>query len=67
MGAEQYDVVIIGAGFGGIGAAIQLRRLGYENISEVTSGGNRLAQRASFLFDDGRQGEASDAILNFIA
>jgi cation diffusion facilitator CzcD-associated flavoprotein CzcO len=28
----QFDVVIVGAGFGGIGAAIQLNRLGYENI-----------------------------------
>lgn len=32
MGAQQYDVIIVGAGFGGIGAAIQLRRLGYENF-----------------------------------
>jgi cation diffusion facilitator CzcD-associated flavoprotein CzcO len=28
----QFDVVIVGAGFGGIGAAIQLNRLGYDNI-----------------------------------
>lgn len=28
----QYDAVIIGAGFGGMGAAIQLRRLGYDNL-----------------------------------
>ncbi|MEY8018064.1 flavin-containing monooxygenase [Mycobacterium servetii] len=28
-----YDVVIVGAGFGGIGAAIQLKRLGYDNIA----------------------------------
>ena len=33
MSAEQYDAVIVGAGFGGIGAAIQLNRLGYENIA----------------------------------
>ncbi|MGH3554733.1 MAG: flavin-containing monooxygenase, partial [Mycobacterium sp.] len=32
MTAEQYDVVIVGAGFGGIGAAISLKRLGYDNI-----------------------------------
>ncbi|MGH3561594.1 MAG: FAD-dependent oxidoreductase, partial [Mycobacterium sp.] len=32
MGAQQFDVIIVGAGFGGIGTAIQLRRLGYENI-----------------------------------
>jgi cation diffusion facilitator CzcD-associated flavoprotein CzcO len=32
MGAQHYDVVIVGAGFGGIGAAIQLNRLGYDNI-----------------------------------
>jgi cation diffusion facilitator CzcD-associated flavoprotein CzcO len=32
MSVQQFDVVIVGAGFGGIGAAIQLKRLGYENI-----------------------------------
>jgi cation diffusion facilitator CzcD-associated flavoprotein CzcO len=32
MGAEQFDVLIVGAGFGGIGAAIQLKQLGYDNI-----------------------------------
>ncbi len=32
MTAEQFDVVIVGAGFGGIGAAIQLKRLGYDNF-----------------------------------
>ncbi len=30
--SAQYDAVIVGAGFGGIGAAIQLKRLGYENL-----------------------------------
>jgi cation diffusion facilitator CzcD-associated flavoprotein CzcO len=29
----RHDVVIVGAGFGGIGAAIQLKRLGYDNIA----------------------------------
>ncbi|PKV94551.1 cation diffusion facilitator CzcD-associated flavoprotein CzcO [Amycolatopsis echigonensis] len=28
----QYDAVIVGAGFGGMGAAIQLRRLGYRDL-----------------------------------
>jgi len=28
----QYDAVIVGAGFGGIGAAIQLKRLGYDDL-----------------------------------
>jgi cation diffusion facilitator CzcD-associated flavoprotein CzcO len=32
MGAQHHDVVIVGAGFGGIGAAIQLKRLGYDNL-----------------------------------
>jgi cation diffusion facilitator CzcD-associated flavoprotein CzcO len=32
MGTQQFDVVIVGAGFGGIGAAIQLNRLGYDDI-----------------------------------
>lgn len=31
-GAEKFDAVIVGAGFGGMGAAIQLKRLGYQNI-----------------------------------
>ena len=32
MGSKSFDVVIIGAGFGGIGTAIQLKKLGYENL-----------------------------------
>ncbi len=32
MTSEQFDAVIVGAGFGGIGAAIQLKRLGFENF-----------------------------------
>ncbi|SEH50358.1 Predicted flavoprotein CzcO associated with the cation diffusion facilitator CzcD [Mycolicibacterium rutilum] len=32
MTSEQFDAVIVGAGFGGIGAAIQLKRMGYENF-----------------------------------
>src|SRR4029450_1679348 len=32
MPPEQFDAVIVGAGFGGIGAAIQLKRMGYENF-----------------------------------
>ena len=32
MTAEQFDVVIVGAGFGGIGAAIQLKKLGFDNF-----------------------------------
>src|SRR5829696_1603943 len=32
MTSELYDAVIVGAGFGGIGAAIQLKRMGYDNI-----------------------------------
>ena len=33
MTMRHFDVVIVGAGFGGIGAAIQLNRLGYDNIA----------------------------------
>jgi cation diffusion facilitator CzcD-associated flavoprotein CzcO len=29
---EAFDVIVVGAGFGGIGAAIQLKRLGYDNF-----------------------------------
>jgi cation diffusion facilitator CzcD-associated flavoprotein CzcO len=32
MNMQQFDVIIVGAGFGGIGAAIQLNRLGYQQI-----------------------------------
>jgi cation diffusion facilitator CzcD-associated flavoprotein CzcO len=32
MSMQEFDVVIVGAGFGGIGAAIQLNRMGYHNI-----------------------------------
>lgn len=32
MTSEQFDAVIVGAGFGGIGAAVQLKRLGIENF-----------------------------------
>ncbi|MEZ5132123.1 MAG: NAD(P)/FAD-dependent oxidoreductase [Mycobacterium sp.] len=33
MTEQFFDVIIVGAGFGGIGAAIQLKRLGYENFA----------------------------------
>jgi cation diffusion facilitator CzcD-associated flavoprotein CzcO len=46
---EPFDVVIVGAGFGGIGAAIQLKRLGYDNIAilerEADLGGTWHANR----------------------
>ncbi len=32
MTSQLFDAVVIGAGFGGIGAAIQLHRLGYDNF-----------------------------------
>jgi cation diffusion facilitator CzcD-associated flavoprotein CzcO len=32
MGEQQFDVAIEGAGFGGIGAAIQFNRLGYDKL-----------------------------------
>jgi cation diffusion facilitator CzcD-associated flavoprotein CzcO len=32
MTEQQFDVVIVGAGFGGIGAAIELKWLGYDNL-----------------------------------
>lgn len=35
MGNQQFDVIIVGAGFGGIGTAIQLKKLGYENLLVV--------------------------------
>lgn len=33
MSAQQLDVVIVGAGFGGMGAAIQLKKMGFDNIA----------------------------------
>lgn len=35
MSTEQFDAVIVGAGFGGMGSAIQLNRLGYQKIAIV--------------------------------
>ncbi|MEE2852989.1 MAG: NAD(P)/FAD-dependent oxidoreductase [Actinomycetota bacterium] len=32
MNTERFDAIIVGAGFGGIGAAIQLKRLGFDNF-----------------------------------
>ena len=32
MTSQPYDAVIVGAGFAGIGAAIQLKRMGYDNF-----------------------------------
>lgn len=32
MDLPQYDVIVVGAGFGGMGAAIQLKKMGYEDI-----------------------------------
>jgi len=32
MDVPQFDVIVVGAGFGGMGASIQLKQLGYENI-----------------------------------
>jgi cation diffusion facilitator CzcD-associated flavoprotein CzcO len=32
MTSDHFDAVIVGAGFAGIGAAIQLKRMGYENF-----------------------------------
>ncbi|MFM9034233.1 MAG: flavin-containing monooxygenase [Mycobacterium sp.] len=35
MSTDQLDAIIVGAGFGGMGAAIQLNRLGYDDIAIV--------------------------------
>ncbi|WP_197383086.1 flavin-containing monooxygenase [Mycolicibacterium mengxianglii] len=32
MSPERFEAVIVGAGFGGIGAAIELKKLGYKNL-----------------------------------
>ena len=33
MTEQLFDVIVVGAGFGGIGAAIELKRLGFENFA----------------------------------
>jgi cyclohexanone monooxygenase len=40
MSALEYEVVIVGAGFGGIGAAVQLKKLGYQNLLIVDREGD---------------------------
>jgi|GEM_PF-5881135 len=37
MTVPEYDALVVGCGFGGMGAAIQLRRLGMANILMVVS------------------------------
>ena len=32
MHVPQYDAIVVGAGFGGMGASIQLKKMGYDNI-----------------------------------
>lgn len=48
-------------------AGISRIDLRYANVSERASGGNKLAQRATFSYADGRRGHAADALLNFTA
>lgn len=50
-----------------IDAGISAIDLGYREIDERAAGGNRIAQIASFLRDDGSRGTAADALLNYIA
>jgi cation diffusion facilitator CzcD-associated flavoprotein CzcO len=35
MSSPEYDAVIVGAGFGGMGAAIQLNRMGYDKLAII--------------------------------
>ena len=35
MSTPEYDAVIVGAGFGGMGAAIQLNRMGYDKLAII--------------------------------
>jgi hypothetical protein len=41
--------------------------LGYRNVSEITTGGNRIAQTAAYRRNDGSTGRAVDAVLNYTA
>jgi len=47
-------------------AGVSAIDLNYANRDEATSGGNRLAQIASFRHADGRLGRVADALLNLI-
>ncbi len=47
-------------------AGVSAIDLNYANRDEATSGGNRIAQIASFRHADGRIGRAADALLNLI-
>lgn len=47
-------------------AGIAEIRLGYTNVNQRTSGGNRIAQIASYVRTDGTLGRAGDAILNYV-
>jgi len=48
-------------------AGIKQIDLRYQDVNETTSGGNKLAQRAGYTYEDGRRGKAADALLNFTA
>ena len=46
-------------------AGIAAIQLGYRNVNEVASGGNRIAQSAAFRRFDGSYGRVADSILNY--
>ena len=48
-------------------AGVSAIDLGYRNVDQAAAGGNRIAQIASFLRQDGTRGQAVDALLNFLA
>lgn len=48
-------------------AGIQEIRLGYQDVDLRAAGGNRIAQIASYLRNDGSRGQVADALLNYIA
>ena len=48
-------------------AGISSINLGYRDVSEAASGGNKIAQRSFFTKSDGSHGQAVDALLNRLA
>lgn len=48
-------------------AGIEAIQLGYRNVNEAASGGNRIAQAASYRRADGAYGRVVDTILNYTA
>lgn len=59
--SERGELITLGE------AGIAAINLNYRNVNQGAAGGNRIAQLATFQWNDGRIGAAGDAILNYLA